>query len=282
MKRVSRSAPCPVCGKPDWCTLSEDGEVAYCMRIQSGMACKNGAWMHFLKERERSRPPRRRAPMPLPGKQATFDAERYHASIRKARDGGAWLDGTAVELGVNMDALERLQPGYDSFNKAAGFPMRDPDGKVVGIRLRNSNGDKWAVSGSHDGLFFDPSLVLGGDRELVVCEGPTDTAAAYTLGLPAAGRSSCGTGLEMLKALCSRLKARLVTIVSDSDSPKHKPDGSLWRPGIEGAMILGSKLGRIHRVIVPPKKDLRDWVGSGCTVNDWSNWVSTSQRRFPG
>jgi hypothetical protein len=250
------------------------------MRIQSNMQCKNDAWMHFLKARDPRRPPRRRAPMPLPCKQVAFDAARYHASIRKAWD-NVWLDGTAVELGVNRDALERLQPGWDSFNKAVGFPMRDADGKVVGIRLRNSNGDKWAVSGSHDGLFFDPSLVLGADRELVICEGPTDTSAAYTLGLPAAGRSSCGTGVELLKALCCRLRVRLVTIVSDADSPKYKPDGSLWRPGIEGAMGLGSKLGRLHRVIVPPKKDLREWVGSGCTLKDWNNWVSTAQRRMP-
>ena len=280
MKRVTRSTPCPICGKPDWCSVSDNGEVALCMRMQSGMPCKNGAWIHFLKDQDRSRPPQRRAPMPVPSKQVAFNAARYHASIRKAWD-SVWLDGTAVELGVNMDALERLQPGWDSFNKAVGYPMRDADGKVSGIRLRNSNGDKWAVSGSHDGLFFDPSLTLGEDRELVVCEGPTDTAAAYTLGLPAVGRSSCMTGLELLKALCFRLKVRLVTIVSDSDSPKRKPDGSLWRPGIEGAMALGSKLGRWHRVVVPPKKDLREWVGSGCTLKDWNNWVSTAQRRLP-
>ena len=239
MKRVSRSTPCPICGKPDWCSISDNGEVALCMRIQSSMPCKNSAWLHFLKDQDRSRPPQRRAPMPLPVKQVAFDAARYHASIRKAWD-GVWLDGTAVELGVNMDALERLQPGWDSFNKAVGYPMRDAEGKVVGIRLRNSTGDKWAVSGSHDGLFFDPSLTLGEDRELVICEGPTDTAAAYTLGLPAVGRSNCMTGLELLKALCCRLKARLVTIVADADKPKRKPDGSLWRPGIEGAMALGS------------------------------------------
>ena len=280
MKRVSRSNPCPICGKPDWCTVSDDGEVVYCMRIQSNMQCKNDAWMHFLKDRDPRLPPQRRAPMPLPSKQGAFDAARYHASIRKAWD-SVWLDGTAVELGVNMDALERLQPGWDSFNKAVGYPMRDADGKVAGIRLRNSTGDKWAVSGSHDGLFFDPTLTLGEDRELVICEGPTDTAAAYTLGLPAVGRSNCMTGLELLKALCCRLKARLVTIVADADKPKRKPDGSLWRPGIEGAMALGSKLGRIHRVIVPPKKDLREWVGSGCTLKEWNNWVSTAQRRMP-
>jgi hypothetical protein len=280
MKRVSRTTPCPICGKPDWCSVTDNGEVALCMRIQSGMPCKNGAWLHFLKDQDRSRPPQRRAPMPLPPKQVAFDAERYHASIRKAWD-SVWLDGTSVALGVDMDALERLQPGRDSFNKAVGYPMRDAYGKVIGIRLRNSNGDKWAVSGSHDGLFFDPSLTLGEDYELVICEGPTDTAAAYTLGLPAVGRSSCMTGLELLKSLCCRLKARLVTIVADADKPKLKPDGSLWRPGIEGAMALGSKLGRVHRVIVPPKKDLREWVGSGCTLTEWNNWVSTAQRRMP-
>jgi len=280
MKRASERNPCPICHKPDWCSVTDNGEVAFCMRIQSNMPCKNGASMHFLKDQDRSSVPQRRAPLPIPVKNIAFDAARYHGSIRKEWD-SIWCDGTAVSLGVDMEALERLQPGWDAFNKAVGFPMRDSDGNVIGIRLRNFIGKKWAVSGSKDGLFFDPALELGEERELVICEGPTDTAAAYTLGIPAVGRSSCGTGLELLKALCARLKVRLVTIVADADEPKERPDGSTWRPGIEGAILLGSRLGRFHRVVVPPKKDLREWVGFGCSRKEWENWISTAQRRLP-
>lgn len=33
--RVSRSFACPACGRPDWCSVSEDGEVVKCMRVPS-------------------------------------------------------------------------------------------------------------------------------------------------------------------------------------------------------------------------------------------------------
>lgn len=277
MKRVNRKNPCPVCGKHDWCGVSEDGSTAFCMRVSSGIAAKNGAWIHRVRECRGLPPPRG---SPASGNKGLFDAWRYHARIRRAWD-GVWLDGTAVSLGVNMDALDRLQPGWDAFAKAVGFPMRDASGAVTGIRLRNFTGDKWAVSGSRDGLFYDPSLTVDDARELVVCEGPTDTAAAYTLGLCAAGRSNCMTGAEMLGALCGRLGVRLVTIVADADALKRRPDGTTWRPGIDGALALGSRLGRIFRVVVPPKKDLREWVGCGCTRRQWEDWASNAERRLP-
>ncbi len=33
--RVTRQNRCPVCGKPDWCLVSPDGEAAICARIES-------------------------------------------------------------------------------------------------------------------------------------------------------------------------------------------------------------------------------------------------------
>ena len=279
MKRVSKNNPCPICNHGDWCYLNDTGDLAFCMRVPSKMKAKSDAWIHFLKARD-SAVPVRRAPLPVPVRKHVFDAARAHESMRNA-----WcnemLDFNAVNLNVNMDALERLQPGWDSFSKAVAYPMRDARGAIIGIRLRNREGKKWAVAGSRDGLFYDPGMILGEDGDLAVCEGPTDTAAAYTLGLNAVGRSSCQTGCEMLKALASRLRAKLITIIADADGWKERPDGSKWRPGIEGAIALGNQLGRIHRVVVPPRKDLREWVGHGCTMKEWLNWVSTSQRRLP-
>jgi len=166
-----------------------------------------------------------------------------------------------------MDALERLQPSYDAANRAFAFPMRDGVGAVTGIRLRDGGGHKWAVRGGCDGLFYDPAMESA--PELAVCEGPTDTAAALTLGLDAAGRPSCLSGADTLKALVRRLGCRRVTVIADHDGAKRRPDGSAWFPGVQGARSLASALGRMTRIVVPPAKDLRDWLIDGATRRDF-------------
>lgn len=42
--RVKRNKPCPICGRPDWCSVSEDGTVVVCMRTESPKPCKSGGW----------------------------------------------------------------------------------------------------------------------------------------------------------------------------------------------------------------------------------------------
>jgi len=44
--RVTKNNPCPICGKPDWC--SYNNIVAVCMRIQSQKTSENGGWVHRL------------------------------------------------------------------------------------------------------------------------------------------------------------------------------------------------------------------------------------------
>ena len=48
--RVSRNSPCPICHKPDWCEVAEDGTVAHCMREVSDrpLDYRGGGWLHFL------------------------------------------------------------------------------------------------------------------------------------------------------------------------------------------------------------------------------------------
>ena len=48
--RVTRRNRCPVCGKPDWCLISQDGKAAICARIESGkpVGNKGAGWLHTL------------------------------------------------------------------------------------------------------------------------------------------------------------------------------------------------------------------------------------------
>src|SRR6185295_4140079 len=98
------------------------------------------------------------------------------------------LSTFAATLGVKSEALEALGCAWAEPYRAWAFPMRNGDRNVIGIRLRNDAGHKWAVKGSKQGL-FSPSYPAS--QTGFICEGPTDTAAALSIGLWAIGRPSC-------------------------------------------------------------------------------------------
>ena len=229
--RVSKAHPCVACGKGDWCGITRDGSVAHCMRVPSEHPCPSGGWFHFLKERPR-RMPVRTGPKP-PVRPRMFNAEitmqGYRAEF-EAPGGGRDIFDSLLEIGRDLNLcpadIDRLLVGRSAFHRAWAFPMLDGQSKCVGIRLRKYGGSrKWSVAGSRDGLFYDPQIqpreaVYNGlrGREIVVVEGATDCMAGYALGLPCVGRSSCGTGGEMLRDLCARIQAGRITIVTDNDA----------------------------------------------------------------
>ena len=277
--RVSRAHPCIVCGKGDWCGVSADGVVCHCMRVESPHPCPSGGWFHFLKERPK-RVEVRRGPKP-PVRPRMFNAELTMAGFRAEFEmpgGGKDIFDSLIEVAndLNLRAadIDRLLVGRSAFHRAWAFPMLDGQSQCVGIRLREYGGNrKWSVAGSCDGLFYDTKIqpreeVYNGlrGREIVVVEGATDCIAGYALGLPCVGRSSCGTGADMLRDLCARLKVSRVTIVSDNDKYKFRPDGTPWKPGAEGAQALARRMGRTYRIVTPPKKDLREWDDAGLTA----------------
>lgn len=159
-----------------------------------------------------------------------------------------WL---ASSLGVKCAALHALGTCQRDRHVFA-FPMRDGDRKTIGIRLRDEDGRKWAVKGSRQGLFVSD---WPASATAFVCEGPTDTAAALSLGLWAAGRASCQGNNESLRVFLKSSGVRNTVIVSDNDEP-----------GVNGAMKLSKELRMPCAVLIPPAKDLRQFVQLGGTA----------------
>jgi DNA primase len=93
---------------------------------------------------------------------------------------------------------------------------------------------------------------------LLICEGPTDTAALIDMGVSdVVGRPSCTGGIKLLVELVKRRQPPDVVIVDDAD-----------QPGRRGADDLASALaGYVPsvRVVMPPTgiKDARDWLRVG-------------------
>ncbi len=49
-KRVTKYIPCPICNKPDWCLIHEDGKHCICARIESEREAGRAGWLHLLKD----------------------------------------------------------------------------------------------------------------------------------------------------------------------------------------------------------------------------------------
>ena len=242
--RVTRANPCPVCGKPDWCNFSPDERSVICMRVESARPTRNGGWLHATDG------PRRSVASLRQGKAATAGVDmaalwRGWVADTDARD----LARLAAQLYVDSAALKALGAAWAPPHRAWAFPMRNAAGGIVGIRLRAEDGRKWAVRGGHEGLFIPD---MPADPVLAVCEGPTDTAAALTIGLHAIGRPSCTGAVAHTVGFVRRGRYGRVILVADRD-----------RPGREGAHRLGEELPIPYAVVLPPTKDLRAWVARG-------------------
>jgi hypothetical protein len=131
------------------------------------------------------------------------------------------------------------------------------------MRLRSDEGDKWALRGSRQGVFV-PSMET--EEEALVVEGPTDAAAAVSLGFYAIGRPSCTGGVREIAALCRRLGIKRLSVVADNDGP-----------GIAGARAFCGQVGVRTRVVVLPAKDLREWVRNGATRQAVEACLATHQ-----
>ena len=262
---VTKRRPCPICGDHHWCGVSADGAIVHCMREPSDWPCATGGggWFHRLEEAP-SKPnrPRRRAPEPEPA--STLDCEALLAGWRIPSC--KRIRGQAEALGVSETSLRRLGACFSPLHEALAFPMYDETEQIVGIRLRHADGRKRAVKGSKAGIFLADACMGDLAETVLICEGPTDTAALLDLDFVAIGRPSCLGQEPIVRTLVC---GRHVVILADRDEPKTRKDGSPWFPGAEGAEQLAKALlGHVKslKIVKPPKvKDARAWLCAGAT-----------------
>ncbi len=260
-RRVSRSNPCPICGKSDWCSVSADGAVALCQRVESPKRIGDAGWLHRLTDdpRDYRRPVRtvRLAPERTSRADLPKLTDYYRAAVNTEQ-----LIRLADKLGLSVDSLQRLGAGWAAEHRAWSFPMTDTAGQIRGMRLRRSDGFKFAVKGGRDGLFI-PAGLDHADMLLLICEGPTDTAALLDMGIGnVIGRPSCTGGTRLIVEHVKHHKPTDAVILSDADAP-----------GLRGANALASVLVAYVptvRVIQPPDgiNDARAWLRAGVTRQD--------------
>lgn len=284
LERVTRSAPCAICKKPDFCCRLT--RYHWCMRIASPRPHAKGGWLHA---RDAST---QHLPLP-PRRRKVSDEElrdRWTPIIENAKKTAIdMLPALAVQLGVSSASLVLLDVGY-SENLGGGepswlFPERNSRGWIVGITRRllaptREGKGKFCVKNSHRGLTYckDWSKYTGA---IWLVEGASDVAAGLTADMCVVGRPSNTGGVDLLVQLLRPFRRRKIVVLGERDrksslhvqqvNPSHDPlcvGCALCWPGKYGAVqtsqTLAKRLGRPVNWIFPPVgyKDLREWVSS--------------------
>jgi len=276
-QRVSRAEPCRICGKPDYCTRSDDGAEC-CMRVESQVPMKNGGWLHRNGDAPRLvvvKPKERR-------KTDTELSNRFGPLARswyvKQSEAMTHLAGL---LGVTTASLDRLHIGFDG--EAFTCPEVNNHYQVVGVNRRFPNGRRFYVIGSRPALTYAEDW-SDGIGPILIVEGASDVAAGLTLGLCVVGRPSNTGGVDYLTRLLSKHGDRRIVLIAERDEKdratlvRHRPDcrccGQCF-PGKFGAVQMSIRLSkRLDRIVewsflVDAAKDLRAWLnGKKADVNN--------------
>jgi hypothetical protein len=253
---ANKRNPCPICEKTDWCTVSSDGNVAHCMRVQEGSfkECQGGGWIHKLTDAQ---------PRYVPKKRKVY--KDFRVIWRDIRKNPIDYKLLSKELGVSEVSLARLHLCWDG--SVFCFPMRNIYYKIIGIS-RRTKPKPCCIKGSSIGIFWPLKVTPHHRTRLFICEGPTDCAALLDLGFDAIGRQGCLGCVDIIQKFLTYAR-RDIVIMADHDSPKNRPDGSQFRPGQEGALRLGKAIISLCAsvcIITPPNsKDIRQWYNEGAT-----------------
>lgn len=261
--RVSRGNLCPICEKPDWC-LSDGKSWAICPRVESQQRWGEAGWLHRLGSNAGAHIGRGRVRRVEFGPAMPADKfDLLAKSFKRALDSEK-LRVLAASLAVSSESLIRLRVGWAEKSAAWAFPMSDVEGRIRGIRLRSAKGRKFSIKGGQEGLFvpegsLERGKVLG---ELLICEGPTDTAALLDLGFCTVGRPNCGGGSRLLINLLKKCRPRKVVIVADGDEAGRRGSETLAGALLPYAPTLS--------VLTPPHgiKDARAWKQAGAGAID--------------
>jgi 5S rRNA maturation endonuclease (ribonuclease M5) len=247
--------------------ISSNGSVAICPRTETGATkyLDGSGYLHVIDKSA-----------PIPAKRDEAGEELPEHNLVLSSIASKMLDACTDDradalgnsLGVSRLSLRLLRVGWSNTSDAFSFPMWRAGHRIIGIRLRSMSGKKWAIKGSRQGLFM-PIEWINKKNGVIICEGPTDTAAMTTLGFNAIGRPSAMGSHALVEEAVS---GKSVCIISDSD-----------KVGIDSSTRLARHLIKTESckrvgILIPPHKDAREWVRCGATRSEVADAISESMR----
>jgi hypothetical protein len=272
-KRIHRlGIACPVCGHKDWCLMSPDGSAVICGRIEQGAVrrCGQAGWLHRIADQlgwQPHKPNLAVAITAMPSPKLAEMAREFHLAAIRC---GVFAE-LSVSLGLSTAALEQYQVGWCEQQSCTTWPMRDADGRVVGLNRRFADGHKMIFRGHCAGLYvpIDLPADLSG-KPLLIAEGATDAVVGSDLGFWTVGRFSCSHGTDLLTALVTHRRPAEVVVVADGDEA-----GQIGADMLARAMV---PLVKTLKIVTPPPphKDLRAWKQAGATEGDLLQLIKSS------
>lgn len=289
LRSVSRREPCPICGKPDWCIrvvgeprFARDGELydTLCNRIPNNRepitealgypyiaGDQPGGVIGYVTKAVNEPPP-----PDWPAMHERFFLDAHYSIVQEHSE----------SMGFEPNTLAMLRLGYSVHHKAMVFPMFDAEERVTGFRIRHGDGRKLSVPSSKNGIFLPAVSAANRTGPTVVCEGPTDTAAALQLGLCAIGRADALTTGNIARKWLDRRQGNPVIIVLDNEKQDMNPDQRDRIRRASESLATSLVLGGFQVwMMTPPAshKDLRAWVTAGCDREAFL-FKARNQRRY--
>src|SRR5262245_17779515 len=111
--RVSRSNPCPICKRPDWCLVAVDGSVAICPRVESPRRAGEAGWLHRLADPAAHSRRVVRSVVLTDSRAASAGWRQLAAEFTNSLDAGRLLQ-LACQLGLTPNGLTALGVGWSA------------------------------------------------------------------------------------------------------------------------------------------------------------------------
>lgn len=198
--------------------------------------------------------------MPKPDTKRLLEeaTEEYQEQLLKDEEGLTYLE----ERGITSEAQDYFRlgivrtpiKGHESYLNRLVFPYVTPTG-VVTLRFRvlgkpqEKQAKFLSLPGDESRLYNTPELV--GTERIYLCEGETDTIAAWQAGLPAVGLPGANQWSAHSRVFGRVFANRQVTVLVDNDDKGA---------GLSFAQDVYRTLGGCKSVLMPKGHDVSSYI----------------------
>lgn len=275
---VSKEQPCPVCGKPDWCSATGpqgDPDAVVCMRVESNNKRGNGGWLHRLRENSMPASSRRQ-------KSSSYPATNDVTPTQHARP----LSSPPIPF---KDAIVYDEVGKDQ-KHSHYWVYHNEDGQEVGaaVRYDDKDGSKRVLPMSVDERgqwvrkampsprpLYDLHILsaLQPGSQVFVVEGEKCVEALKSYGLVATTSSNGCKAAD--KTDWSPLAGLDIVVLRDNDEPGEAYKDHVLQ--ILHQLDNPPTLRAFDLPELPEKGDVVDWLAAGGTKEQLMSLVAAAE-----